>query len=85
MSWPQGKARKPVLADDADQLDLICNLKVELDKGNAFAGEWLKSAVKRLRSPWAKDLAQVILHTVTTAGGTAGWTKTGGSTAESRE
>ncbi|MDD4701480.1 MAG: HD domain-containing protein, partial [Desulfovibrio sp.] len=39
-----------ILAHDADQLDFICSLKAELDKGNAFAGQWLESAVKRLRS-----------------------------------
>lgn len=59
----EGQSPEAVLAHDADQLDLICNLKVELDKGNAFAGEWLKSAVKRLRSPWAQELAEVVLHT----------------------
>ena len=52
-----------MLAHDADQLDLICNLKVELDKGNAFAGQWLESAVKRLRSPAARELAEVVLRT----------------------
>ncbi len=52
-----------MLAHDADQLDLICNLKVELDKGNAFAGQWLESAVKRLRSPAAQELAEVVLRT----------------------
>ena len=52
-----------MLAHDADQLDLICNLKVELDKGNAFAGQWLESAVKRLRSPAAQQLAEVVLRT----------------------
>lgn len=59
----QGQSPEAVLAHDADQLDLICNLNVELHKGNAFAGEWLKSAVKRLRSPWAKELAEVVLRT----------------------
>lgn len=58
----QGQSPEAVLAHDADQLDLICNLKVELDKGNAFAGEWLKSAVKRLRSPWAQELAEGVLR-----------------------
>ena len=49
------------LARDADQLDLICNLKAELDRGNAFAAQWLESAVQRLRTPWARELAQEAL------------------------
>ena len=59
----ENTSHEAILAHDADQLDLICNLKVELDKGNAFAGQWLESAVKRLRSPAARDLAEVVLRT----------------------
>lgn len=51
------------LARDADQLDLICNLNVELHKGNTFAREWLDSALKRLRTPQGRDLAESILRT----------------------
>lgn len=51
------------LAHDADQLDLICNLKAELDKGNAFAAQWLESAVERLRTEVARQVAHVVLHT----------------------
>ena len=58
-----GVSPEAVLAHDADQLDLICNLKAELDKGNAFASQWLESAVKRLRSPEARELAEVVLRT----------------------
>lgn len=50
------------LAHDADQLDLICNLKVELDRGNAFAAQWLESALERLRSPVARQLAEAVLR-----------------------
>lgn len=57
------ESQEAVLAHDADQLDLIFNLKAELDKGNAFAAEWLKSAVKRLRSPAAQELAECVLRT----------------------
>lgn len=49
------------LARDADQLDLICNLRVELVHGNTFAAQWLESAVQRLRTPWAKELAEELL------------------------
>ena len=56
-------SREAILAHDADQLDLICNLKAELDKGNAFAAPWLESAVKRLRSPAAQQVAEAVLRT----------------------
>ena len=62
--WDELQERQSLearLAHDADQLDLICNLKAELDKGNKFAADWLESAVKRLRSPQAQG--EVILRT----------------------
>ena len=55
-------SREALLAHDADQLDLVCNLKAELDKGNAFAAQWLESAVKRLRSPAARQVAEAVLR-----------------------
>ncbi|WP_304023644.1 HD domain-containing protein [Desulfovibrio piger] len=64
--WDELQERQSLearLAHDADQLDLICNLKAELDKGNKFAADWLESAVKRLRSPQAQALCEVILRT----------------------
>ncbi|MBD5416124.1 MAG: HD domain-containing protein [Desulfovibrio sp.] len=51
------------LAHDADQLDLICNLQTELSRGNEFAREWLDSALKRLRTPQGRELAEAILRT----------------------
>ena len=50
------------LANDADQLDLIANLAVELKKGNEFAREWLDRALKRLKTPEAQQLAEQILR-----------------------
>lgn len=50
-------------AHDADQLDLICNLQLELSKGNQFAREWLDSALKRLRTDEGRLLAEQILRT----------------------
>ncbi len=51
------------LAQDADQLDLILNLKEQLDLGNAQAGKWLDASVKRLRTPQGQSLAEKILTT----------------------
>lgn len=77
--WQERRSLEARLAHDADQLDLICNLKAELDKGNKFAADWLESAVKRLRRP--RPCARSSCARTTTAGGTAAWTKHGGSTA----
>ncbi|MCR5813309.1 MAG: HD domain-containing protein [Desulfovibrio sp.] len=50
------------LANDADQLDLIANLNVELSKGNEFAREWLDSALPRLETREGRFLAQALLE-----------------------
>ena len=51
------------LAHDADQLDLMANLKEELDLGNAYAAKWMEAAKPRLRTPWGKELAEAIENT----------------------
>ncbi|MDZ7762012.1 MAG: HD domain-containing protein [Desulfovermiculus sp.] len=52
-----------ILAQDADQLDLILSLKQEQDLGNPYARKWIAHALERLRSELGRDLAQVITHT----------------------
>ncbi|MEG1610512.1 MAG: HD domain-containing protein [Bilophila sp.] len=64
--WDEHTARESqeaILARDADQLDLILNLKRESDLGNHYADTWLASAVQRLHSAIAKELATTILKT----------------------
>ncbi|UZP69138.1 HD domain-containing protein [Desulfovibrio mangrovi] len=51
------------LAQDADQIDLILNLKQELDLGNKYAGKWMEAALQRLRTPQGNALAQTISET----------------------
>jgi len=51
------------LARDADQLDLILELKEQWDLGNPNAREWLTFALKRLMTANAKGLAQEIMGT----------------------
>jgi len=51
------------LSKDADQLDLILELKEQLDLGNKNAEEWLEYAVQRLVTDHAKQLAREILIT----------------------
>lgn len=54
------------LARDADQLDLILELKEQQDLGNKYAGEWLSYAVERLVTENAKKMAHEILNTDST-------------------
>ncbi|HDR15993.1 MAG TPA: HD domain-containing protein [Desulfobacteraceae bacterium] len=54
------------LAKDADQLDLILELKAQLDSGNPNASDWLTYAVQRLSSEAGKAMAEVILSTHST-------------------
>ena len=61
-----GESPEAILAKDADQLDLILELKEQLDLGNRYASEWLDFAVLRLRSPSAKEMAKDILDTDST-------------------
>jgi putative hydrolase of HD superfamily len=51
------------IAHDADQLDMIVELKEQSDLGNPYAGQWLEYALKRLYTQAARDLAQEILST----------------------
>jgi len=54
------------LSKDADQLDLILELKEQQDLGNSNAKDWLTFAVKRLVTESAKQMAQEILRTHST-------------------
>jgi putative hydrolase of HD superfamily len=51
------------LSKDADQLDLILELKEQLDLGNPHAEEWLSFALKRLLTESGKRLANEIMTT----------------------
>lgn len=51
------------LSKDADQLDLILDLKEQLDLGNSYARDWLHYALQRLLTENGKDLAKEILET----------------------
>lgn len=54
------------LAHDADQLDLLLELKEQHDLGNAYARRWMDFAVKRLETDLGRQLAQVLLTTDST-------------------
>ena len=54
------------LSKDADQLDLILELKEQLDLGNPNAGDWIAFATRRLVTDTAKEIADEILSTHST-------------------
>lgn len=58
-------ARSPeaLLAQDADQIDLIANLKEELDRGNRYAKAWIDAAMSRLRTEHGRALARAVAAT----------------------
>ncbi|MCR4666148.1 MAG: HD domain-containing protein [Desulfovibrio sp.] len=62
-AFNEKKTRIALLANDADQIDLIANLVHELSKGNAFARDWLDSAIPRIETTEGKKLCDAILHT----------------------
>lgn len=51
------------LAQDADQLDLLLNLKEQLDLGNSYAHKWMAAVSKRLCTEQGKELARSIATT----------------------
>lgn len=52
-----------LLVHDADQLDLILNLKQEKDLGNPYADKWLECSLPRLRTKPGRELAEMIIRT----------------------
>jgi len=62
----QGETTESQIARDADQIDLILELKEQQDLGNRYATEWLYYAEKRLITKSAKKLTREILETDST-------------------
>ncbi len=56
------ESREALLSHDADQLELILQLKEEKDLGNRYAEEWLRYNTRRLRTEAGKRLAEAILQ-----------------------
>ena len=65
--FKEGETREAKLARDADQLDLILELKEHQDLGNRYAEDWIYFACKRLKTDLGKELASQILETDSTA------------------
>ncbi len=51
------------LANDADQIEMILQLKELGDLGNPYSGEWISTATKRLRTEEGSRLARSIMNT----------------------
>jgi len=62
----EGKTLEAKLANDADQLELILQLKECQDLGNKYASEWLPFVLKRLKTNIAQEMAKEILNTDST-------------------
>lgn len=60
--FENGETLEARLARDADQLDLLCNLRLELYRGNTQAAEWIDSALPRLQTDEGRKLAEAILR-----------------------
>ena len=60
--FEQRESPEARIAKDADQLDLLFNLKEELDKGNAFARDWIDAALDRLKTDVARAVARQMLQ-----------------------
>ena len=61
-----GESIHALISKDADQLDLILELKAQLDLGNKYARQWLIYAVQRLHTESAKKMAFEIMETDST-------------------
>ncbi len=59
----KGETEEAKIARDSDQLDLILELKEQLDIGNENAREWIEYAIKRLETNRAKEIAKQIMST----------------------
>lgn len=58
-----GETKEALLANDADQLDLILLLKEQQDLGNKYAAEWIDFAQKRLKTQTGQKIAEQVLKT----------------------
>lgn len=54
-------SKEACLARDADQLDLILNLKEQQDLGNKYAAKWLECALERLCTTQGRELGEKII------------------------
>lgn len=83
--YKQRQTREALLVKDADQLELILSLREQSDIGNPRAEHWIPTAIKRLKTPEAQELARIALETKsddwwTTTKGDSWWIHREGAT-----
>ncbi len=61
--YEERESIESVLVKDADNIEFIITIKEQADVGNERANDWIPSAVKRLKTKEAKELAKQILAT----------------------
>lgn len=61
--YKERSSEEAKLAKDADVLEFILSLKEQVDTGNTRAETWLPSALKRLKTDIAKQVAEVAVKT----------------------
>ncbi|MDP3996616.1 MAG: HD domain-containing protein [bacterium] len=61
--YEERQTKEALIAKDADNLEWITTLKEQVDIGNVRAKEWIKSAVKRLKTESGKKVVKEILKT----------------------
>jgi putative hydrolase of HD superfamily len=61
-----GESLEARISRDADQIDLMMELKAQNDLGNRYADDWLHYALKRIVTENAKTMAREILKTDST-------------------
>jgi len=61
--YEQRRSKESLVAKDADNLEWILSLKEQQDTGNTRAASWIPSAVARLKTNSAKQLAEQIKKT----------------------
>ena len=64
--YRQAETAEAKLCHDADQLDLIMELKEQNDLGNSYAVKWIHFARQRLVTPIGQEIAEQILTTDST-------------------
>lgn len=55
------ETREAVLVRDADNLEMILQLKEHLDVGNKNAAEWIPFSMRRLKTEAARELAEAVI------------------------
>ncbi len=60
------KTAEALLANDADQLDLLFHVKEQADAGHSQTGPWMEYAYERLATEVARTLARLVMETDST-------------------